>query len=89
MPNETTIQKILQALELRPLSDKELSNHTELPVSDLMEALYHLRTQNMWIEKHQTIDNGCRDCACHVTYKWRLTIGGREQLKSIERKDHE
>ncbi len=78
-------KQILQALELRPLSNDELLNHLgpEVSTHSLNEALYQLREQRMWIAKHPVIDGGCKTCACGVTYKWRLTISGREQLRSL------
>lgn len=74
-------KKVLQALEYRPLSQDELMNSLENPdVQDLQSALYQLREQKMWIEKHPIVGGGCKDCACQVTFKWRLTLAGRQQL---------
>lgn len=77
--------QILQALELRPLSDEELSNHLgpEVATHSLNTALYNLREQRMWIAKHPVIDGGCKTCACGISYKWRLTMSGRGELKNV------
>jgi hypothetical protein len=79
-------QRILKALELRPLSDSELANHLgpEVTTHSLNEALYQLKDQRFWIAKHPVIDGGCKTCACGVTYKWRLTLSGRNKLKELE-----
>lgn len=73
--------RIIQELELRPLSTEELSNHLGADVSthSLNEALYRLREQKSWIAKHPVF-GGCKTCACSVTYLWRLTLTGRQAL---------
>lgn len=75
-------QKILQALEHRALATDELLNHLDPKPSDqdLQFALYELREQKKWIDKHPIIGGGCKDCACQITYKWRLTFAGRREL---------
>jgi hypothetical protein len=75
-------QKILQALEHRPLSTDELASHlgAEVSTHSLDEALYQLREQKYWIAKHPVISGGCKTCACGITYSWRLTFSGRQQL---------
>lgn len=76
-----TRNKILQALEFRPLNQQELA--TSIGVTEdaheFVKALYHLNQESL-IVKHPIMD-GCKTCACHVTYKWRLTISGRNHLK--------
>lgn len=75
-------EKILQALEHRALSQQELANALSIEddAHELMKALYEL-TQEYLIHKHPIIDGGCKTCACHVSYKWRLTISGRNKLR--------
>lgn len=72
--------EILEALEHRALSQQELANSigVEDDAHELMKALYHLNEESL-IVKHPIMD-GCKTCACHVTYKWRLTFAGRQYL---------
>ncbi len=76
-------EQILQALEIRALSQKELA--TSVGVEDdsheFVKALYELNQESL-INKHPIIEGGCKTCACGVTYKWRLTISGRLKLKA-------
>lgn len=81
--------KILQALFQQPLSDEELVKQTGLDEQKLFEELYQLRTQKMLIDKHQVISGGCTNCACSVSYKWRLTFSGRQEVSFAKDKDHE
>ena len=73
-------EKILEALEHRALSQQELANSVGVmdDAHELMQALYHLNEESL-IVKHPIMD-GCKTCACHVTYKWRLTYKGRQLL---------
>jgi hypothetical protein len=76
--------QILIALENRPLSDDELVKYmSDILVHDIQLALYRLREQKMWIEKHPVISGGCTTCACGVNYKWRLTFSGRKELETL------
>lgn len=74
--------RILEALENRALSQQELANSigVEDDAHELMQNLYHLN-QEALIAKHPIMD-GCKTCACHVTYKWRLTYKGRQLLNA-------
>lgn len=76
-------EQILQALQQAPLSADELYRKVdpETSVQAFQEALYQLREQRMWVEKHPVIDGGCKACGCSIHYMWRLTIGGRQHLK--------
>jgi len=79
--------RILQALELRPLSDSELVNHlgSEVNAEDIGKALYVLREQKSWIVKHPVIGGGCKTCACSITYSWRLSLSGRQELAKLQK----
>lgn len=80
----TLEHKILEALELRPLSTAELVNRLQgHSIDEVNAALYQLREQKYMIEKHPVIGGGCRTCACSVTYAWRLTIKGRKELSNV------
>lgn len=72
----------MEALEIRALSQQELA--TSVGVQDdaheFVKALYELNQESI-INKHPIIDGGCKTCACGVTYKWRLTIKGRTELR--------
>lgn len=72
--------KILASLEHKPLSNEELAEALGRMDDDhdYVRELY-LLTQESLIQRHPVTD-GCKDCACHVTYKWRLTRDGRKQL---------
>lgn len=72
--------RVLAALEYRALSQEELANSVgvEDDAHELMQALYHLNAESL-IVKHPITD-GCKTCACHITYKWRLTYAGRQYL---------
>lgn len=75
-------RQILEALEYRPLSLEELLHVLpEAASQDIQKSLYELSEQKMWVVKLPAIGGGCKTCACEVTFKWRLTIGGRQQLK--------
>lgn len=82
-------QRILQALELRPLSDSELANHLgpEVSSDDLNKALFQLREQKSWIVKHPVFGGGCKTCACSITYSWRLSLSGRQELAKIQKEN--
>lgn len=73
--------KIMAALEIRALSQAELATSVEVgeDAHEFVKALYELNQDSM-IVKHPIIDGGCKTCACGVTYKWRLTIKGRQEL---------
>jgi hypothetical protein len=76
--------QILIVLESRPLSGEEIVKYMpDVLAQDIQLALYRLRDQKMWIEKHPVISGGCTSCACGVTYKWRLTFSGRKELGTI------
>lgn len=79
-------QKILQALGQRPQSTEELANHlgSEVSPDDIGKALFHLREQKSWIIKHPVIGGGCKTCACSVSYVWRLSISGRQELARLQ-----
>lgn len=74
--------KIMEALDIRALSQKELA--TSLGIEDdaheFVKALYELNGEYL-ITKHPIMD-GCKACACGVTYKWKLTIKGRSELRN-------
>lgn len=74
---------ILQALENRALSQKELATSVgvEDDAHEFVKSLYELN-QEYLINKHPIIEGGCKTCACGVTYKWRLTIKGRTELNN-------
>lgn len=74
-------QKILKALESHPLSDAELAEHlgAEVSTQEMNNALYQLREQKMWVQKHPVM-GGCKTCACSISYLWRLTFSGRAEL---------
>ena len=80
-------EKILQALEIRALSQKELATSVEVEddAHELVKALYELN-QDSLIVKHPIIDGGCKTCACGVTYKWRLTFKGRKELEDVRQR---
>lgn len=73
-------EKILVSLEHKPLSNEELAAALGRmdDDSDYVRELY-LLTQESLIEQ-KAVSEGCKTCACHVTYKWRLTRDGRKQL---------
>lgn len=75
-------EKILRALELRPLSTDELANHlgSEVSLDQINAALYQLREQKGLVVKHPVIGGGCKTCACSVSYVWRLSLSGRQEL---------
>lgn len=74
--------EILKALEIRALSQKELATSVgvEDDAHEFVKALYELNQESL-INKHPIIDGGCKTCACGITYKWRLTIKGRTELR--------
>jgi Fe-S cluster assembly iron-binding protein IscA len=74
--------KILQALEMRAQAQQELAASVEVTedAHEFVKALYHLNQESL-IVKHPIIDGGCKTCACGITYKWRLTLSGRNYLK--------
>jgi hypothetical protein len=76
--------QILKALEVKALSIRELSEALGSPIhDDFNRALHVLRNEKSWIVKHPVISGGCKGCACGVTYVWRLSISGRQQLKEL------
>jgi hypothetical protein len=79
-------EEIIKALELRPLSQEELVNRLDstLTASQIDTAIYHLSSQKMWIVSHGQVEGSCKTCACSVTYKWKLTMSGREQLRKSQ-----
>lgn len=82
----TLEQEILEALELRSLSTAELVNRfPNMPIGIINNALYQLREQQHLVEKHPVIGGGCKTCACSVTYTWRLTIKGRQELADVRK----
>lgn len=82
----TLEQEILQELELRPLSTEELVHRfPNTPIGILNTALYNLREQKFWVEKHPVIEGGCKTCACSIRYSWRLTFAGREELVNVRK----
>lgn len=72
--------KILLALQHKALTNEELAGALEV-VDDANEYVrnLYLLTQESLIQKHPVMD-GCKTCACHITYKWRLTYKGRQHL---------
>jgi hypothetical protein len=76
--------EILLALVDKPLNEQDLvSTLTPTPEKDVKSALYQL-TQKYLITKQPVIGGGCRDCACQVSYSWRLTLKGREAITTGE-----
>jgi hypothetical protein len=75
-------QRILQALGPRALSTEELSSQlgSEVSSDDISKALFHLREQKSWVVKHPVFGDGCKTCACSVSYVWRLSLSGRQEL---------
>jgi len=74
-------QKILRALENKALNQQELADSVGVmdDAHEFVEALFHLNQESL-VTKHPIMD-GCKTCACHVTYKWRLTFAGRKHLQ--------
>ena len=76
--------QILLALIDKPLSEQDLvSALTPTPEKDIKSSLYQL-TQKYLITKQPIISGGCRDCACQVSYAWRLTLKGRQSITTGE-----
>ena len=75
-------QKILKALEHKALSTDELSLHlgSEVTLDQINHALYFLREQKSWVVKHPVVGGGCKTCACSISYVWRLSLSGRQEL---------
>lgn len=73
-------EKILVSLEHKPLANEELAAALGRmdDDSDYVRELY-LLTQESLIQR-SPVSEGCKTCACHVTYKWRLTREGRKHL---------
>jgi hypothetical protein len=46
-----------------------------------------LRDQKSWIVKHPVIGGGCKTCACSITYSWRLSLSGRQELAKIQKEN--
>jgi hypothetical protein len=78
-------EQIIQALELRPLSQDELVHRLDatLTSGEINSALYQLSSQKMWIAKHGQVEGSCKTCACQIIYKYKLTYSGREALKAF------
>lgn len=78
-------QKILVALSFKPLSNEELAAAMGMldDAKEFKHALYWLQEQEHLILKHPVIGGGCKMCACEVTFKWGLTMSGRQSLKRI------
>lgn len=76
-------KQILEALESRALSQEELTHSLNVQDDDheFVKALYELNQESL-INKHPIMD-GCKACACHVSYKWRLTFAGRRELTNV------
>ena len=72
--------QIIKALEYKPLSNEELAVALGRQDDDneYVRTLY-LLTQEYLIQKYPVTD-GCKTCACHISYKWRLTLKGRQHL---------
>ena len=85
----TLEQRILQALGQHSQSTDDLTKHlgSEVSPDDLGKALYHLREQKSWIVKHPVIGDGCKTCACSVSYVWRLSISGRQELARLQQEN--
>lgn len=76
-----TRDKILQALYVQALNQQELAAAIEVAddAHEFVKALYHLNQESL-IVKHPIFEGGCKTCACGITYKWRLTLSGRNHL---------
>ncbi len=81
-------QKILQTLEHNPLSTDELLSKLGVSAHELNQALYQLGDQKMWVKKHPVFGDGCKTCACSITYSWRLTFSGRQELANQQGKQN-
>ena len=80
--------QILQALQAKSLSTRELSEALGSPIhDDFNRALHVLKAEKSWITKHPVIGDGCKNCACSVTYVWRLTISGRLHMRECNDKE--
>jgi len=82
----TLEQQILKALAKSSASADELYLLVDpgITVQKFQEALYQLREQKFWVEKHPVIGGGCKTCACGISYVWRLTISGRQHLRETQ-----
>lgn len=73
-------RQVMGALVTKPLSTEDLvvalAPTTE---GEVKSALYQL-TQTYHVIKHPVIGDGCRNCACQVSYAWRLTLKGRQAI---------
>jgi hypothetical protein len=79
-------QQILDALQMCPASADTLYLlvDPETTVDQFQEALYQLREQKFWVEKHGIVSGGCKTCACGFAYVYRLTISGRQHLREVQ-----
>ena len=73
--------RIIAALEHKALHNEQLAEALGImdDDSELVRNLYTL-TQEYLIQKHPIMEGGCKTCACNITYKWRLTLSGRQYL---------
>jgi hypothetical protein len=80
--SESTEVRLLTALIPKPLSTEELVAAL-VPTSEheIKSTLYELET-NFLIVKKPVVGGGCRDCACDISYAWRLTFKGRQAIGS-------
>jgi hypothetical protein len=75
----TTEEKILEALRGRSLGIYRLIQLVDEPIEDINAALHVLRSEKVWVDKH-AVSDGCKACSCSVSYVWRLTDLGRQNL---------
>ncbi len=75
----TTEEKILEALRGRSLGIYRLIELVGDPIEEINKALHVLRSEKMWLDKH-AVSDGCKACSCSVSYVWRLTDLGRQNL---------
>jgi len=73
-------RRVLVGLFDKPLSTPQLVSVLSPTGEDqVKEALYQL-TQQYLIATHPVIGGGCKDCACQVSFSWRLTRSGRQAI---------
>lgn len=89
--NEILGFRILQALEHKPLPVEELGaslSDLSFTQNELDQVLFQLVNQKYWIQHHGVVGGGCKTCACSVSYVWRLSRAGREELNNQRNQEH-
>lgn len=90
MPEQSLEDKIIRALEYKSLATEELGASIGGIISDndYNKALWALSNQKYWIQHHGVVGGGCKNCACSVSYVWRLTQAGRQALDNQRKQGH-